>query len=236
MDTQLALPIHTVFPRSILLSHITKLSIPPHRPLFPDFQFLTLRLINEQWVSRKQEEAIHSVECKNRPPLPVFFPASKSFLLIARDFFPSKTHSALPSENFTYFLWRRIPGEISEPKPTAKHFLENVSEWAAWSDLLPLRASERHWDGELKRFLAAHFSMPWRHVWMDASQLQSSTFWRSWSSSNQMDEMYLIFWISASWLKKSQSEVRLRSWNTASPTLRRAAWDKFKGAPTTAAW
>lgn len=90
-------------------------------PWFPVFH----TAINWQALN-EQEEAIHSVGCENRPPPPCFIPASKSF---ARDYFPSKIHSALPSENLlTYFLWRRIPGEISEPEPTAKHFLENVSE------------------------------------------------------------------------------------------------------------
>lgn len=57
----------------------------------------------------EQEATIRSVECKNRPHRYTLatlagFPASKSFLLIARDCFPSKIHSALPSENITYFL------------------------------------------------------------------------------------------------------------------------------------
>lgn len=39
----------------------------------------------------------------------------------------------------------------------------------------PVCGSERHTDGEPKRFLvAAHLCMPWRHEWMDALQLQSS--------------------------------------------------------------
>jgi len=50
-------------------------------------------------------------------------------VLIARDYFPLKIHSALSSETVTCFLWRHASGEIYDPKSTAKHFLEKVSEW-----------------------------------------------------------------------------------------------------------
>lgn len=61
--------------------------------------------------------------------LSMFCPATKNFLCFFRDYFPSDIHSALPSGTFKYFPWRYFPSEISEPKPTAKSFLKNVSIW-----------------------------------------------------------------------------------------------------------
>lgn len=114
---------------------------------------------------------------------------------------PSKIHSALPSENFTYFLWRCIPGEISEPEPTAKCFLENVSQWPVQHD--PTRLCFK--DGELKSccFFAVHLSMPWRHKWMEVLQLQFSLMERHVGSK---DHEFRIFYPC---IKFENQQVRL---------------------------
>lgn len=78
---------------------------------------------NECAGSRKKPFIQQSIKTGH---LSCFFSCQQEFLPVT---FPSKIHSALPSENFTFFLWRRI-----KPEPTAKHFLENVSEWTVHLD------------------------------------------------------------------------------------------------------